>query len=111
MGWDALVARRFAGDRQAAIDWLVAKGLAWQDRQLAESLRSLGFEIEDSELQTTADAAVRALQGKRVLALTMHALVGDLVRPDLALDHIIAGCGVDIVWGRHGLVTAESLND
>jgi HAD superfamily hydrolase (TIGR01458 family) len=46
--------------------------------QLAESLRSLGFEIEDSELQTTADAAVRALQGKRVLALTMHALVGDL---------------------------------
>src|SRR6266849_8686074 len=46
--------------------------------QLAEALRSHGIEVEDAEVQTTADAAVRALRGKRVLALTMHALVGDL---------------------------------
>ena len=46
--------------------------------QLAEGLRSHGIEVEDAEVQTTADAAVRALKGKRVLALTMHALVGDL---------------------------------
>src|SRR5437763_2354698 len=46
--------------------------------QLAEELRSQGLAVEDGEVQTTADAAVRALRGKRVLALTMHALVGDL---------------------------------
>jgi len=46
--------------------------------QLAEELRGLGIEVDDDEVQTTADAAVRALKGKRVLALTMHALVGDL---------------------------------
>lgn len=46
--------------------------------QLAEDLRGLGIEVDDEEVQTTADAAVRALKGKRVLALTMHALVGDL---------------------------------
>jgi len=46
--------------------------------QLAEELRGLGLEVDDAEVQTTADAAVQALRGKRVLALTMHALVGDL---------------------------------
>jgi HAD superfamily hydrolase (TIGR01458 family) len=46
--------------------------------QLAEELRSQGIEVEDDEVQTTAAAAVHALRGKRVLALTMHALVGDL---------------------------------
>jgi HAD superfamily hydrolase (TIGR01458 family) len=46
--------------------------------QLAQILRDYGLEIDDDEVQTTADAAVRALRGKRVLALTMHALVGDL---------------------------------
>jgi HAD superfamily hydrolase (TIGR01458 family) len=46
--------------------------------QLGEILRSHGIEVDDAEVQTTADAAVRALSGKRVLALTMHALVGDL---------------------------------
>jgi HAD superfamily hydrolase (TIGR01458 family) len=47
-------------------------------RQLADELRALGLEIEEDELQTTAAAAARALAGKRVLALTMHAIVGDL---------------------------------
>jgi HAD superfamily hydrolase (TIGR01458 family) len=46
--------------------------------QLGEELRAEGFDVDDGEVQTTADAAVRALRGKRVLALTMHALVGDL---------------------------------
>jgi HAD superfamily hydrolase (TIGR01458 family) len=45
---------------------------------LAAELRKHGIELDDAEVQTTADAAVRLLQGKRVLALVMHALVGDL---------------------------------
>jgi HAD superfamily hydrolase (TIGR01458 family) len=45
---------------------------------LAEELRAIGIHVEDEELQTTARAAARALAGKRVLALTMHAVVPDL---------------------------------
>ena len=45
---------------------------------LAAELRSFGIELEDAELQTTAAAAARVLRGKRVLALTMTALVEDL---------------------------------
>ena len=40
--------------------------------QLAEALRLHGIEVEDAEVQVTADAAVTALRGKRVLALTMQ---------------------------------------
>jgi HAD superfamily hydrolase (TIGR01458 family) len=46
--------------------------------QLAQELRSQGIELEDDEMQTPADTAVAALAGRRVLALVMHALVGDL---------------------------------
>jgi HAD superfamily hydrolase (TIGR01450 family) len=46
--------------------------------QLAAELRAQGLEVADEELQTPSDAAVGALAGKRVLALTMHALVHDL---------------------------------
>src|SRR3954454_10180034 len=46
--------------------------------QLADLLRANGIEVDDDEVQTAASAAVRVLQGKRVLALTMHALVHDL---------------------------------
>ncbi|MBV8065384.1 MAG: TIGR01458 family HAD-type hydrolase [Actinobacteria bacterium] len=46
--------------------------------RLAEELNGVGFELDQSEIQTTAAAAVRALHGRRVLALTMHAIVGDL---------------------------------
>src|ERR1044071_733236 len=45
---------------------------------LAEELRRGGFELDDSELQTTASAAAHALAGRRVLALVMAALVSDL---------------------------------
>jgi HAD superfamily hydrolase (TIGR01458 family) len=47
-------------------------------RSLAEEIRSFGVELEDEELQTTPIAAARALAGKRVLALTMPAIVEDL---------------------------------
>ncbi len=46
--------------------------------QLATELQAMGIELDESEVQTTADAAVAALRGKRVLALVMHALIGDL---------------------------------
>jgi HAD superfamily hydrolase (TIGR01458 family) len=46
--------------------------------QLAEELRAIGLELEDEELQTTPRAAAHALAGKRVLALTMSAIVPDL---------------------------------
>ena len=42
---------------------------------LAEEIRSLGVDLADEELQTTATAAAHALRGKRVLALTMQALI------------------------------------
>ena len=54
--------------------------------KLAEELRSSGFELEDAEVQTTADAAVSALRGKRVLALVMQGIVGDLEGIDLVGD-------------------------
>jgi len=45
--------------------------------RLAEELRGIGIELEDEELQTTPRAAARVLAGRRVLALTMHAIVGE----------------------------------
>jgi HAD superfamily hydrolase (TIGR01458 family) len=51
--------------------------------QLAEFLRGMGIEVEDDEVQTAAGAAVHTLRGKRVLALTMHALVADLTELEL----------------------------
>jgi HAD superfamily hydrolase (TIGR01458 family) len=45
---------------------------------LASELRGMGIEIDDAELQTTADSAARLLAGRRVLALTMPAIVPDL---------------------------------
>ena len=50
---------------------------------LAEELREVGIDLSDDELQTTAVAAARALAGKRVLALTMHAVVEDLAGVEL----------------------------
>ena len=46
--------------------------------QLADQLRGFGVALDDEELQTTPQAAARALRGKRVLALTMAAIVDDL---------------------------------
>src|SRR4051794_1763887 len=53
---------------------------------MCEELRAAGVELDDSELQTTAQAAVHALRGKRVFALTMAAVVQDLEEIDLVGD-------------------------
>ena len=45
---------------------------------LAAELRAMGLELDDEELQTTALVAGRVLKGKRVLALTMEAILPDL---------------------------------
>jgi HAD superfamily hydrolase (TIGR01458 family) len=45
---------------------------------LAGELRAMGLELDDEELQTTPRAAAQVLAGRRVLALTMHAIVGEL---------------------------------
>ncbi len=44
----------------------------------AAELRAMGLELQDEELQTTALVAARVLEGKRVLALTMEAILPDL---------------------------------
>jgi HAD superfamily hydrolase (TIGR01458 family) len=46
--------------------------------QLAAELREMGIVLDDDELQTVPRAAARALKGKRVLALTMEAILPDL---------------------------------
>src|SRR5215210_648560 len=45
---------------------------------LAEGLRGMGVELDDEELQTTPRAAASKLAGRRVLAMTMHAIVPEL---------------------------------
>jgi HAD superfamily hydrolase (TIGR01458 family) len=45
---------------------------------LANELRALGVELDDDELQTTPAAAARVLKGRRVLAMTMAAILDDL---------------------------------
>jgi HAD superfamily hydrolase (TIGR01458 family) len=54
---------------------------------LADDLRSLGVPVEDDELQTIPGAAARALAGRRVLALVMDAIVGDLDGVELVGEH------------------------
>jgi HAD superfamily hydrolase (TIGR01458 family) len=46
--------------------------------QLVEQLNEMGFDIHEEELQTTGSVAVRALAGRRVLALTMPGILDDL---------------------------------
>ncbi|MBA2361330.1 MAG: TIGR01458 family HAD-type hydrolase [Actinobacteria bacterium] len=52
-------------------------------RMLVDELRALGFELDDEELQTTGATAARELAGKRVLALTMAAVLEDLGEVEL----------------------------
>ena len=54
--------------------------------QLAEELRAMGFELDDEELQTTPRAAARELEGRRVLALVMSAIVPELEGLELVGD-------------------------
>jgi HAD superfamily hydrolase (TIGR01458 family) len=46
--------------------------------KLAGELRAIGIDLEDDELQTTPHAAARELKGRRVLAMTMAAILDDL---------------------------------
>ena len=63
--------------------------------QLARELRSHGVDLDDDEVQTAARAAVRALRGRRVLALTLHARVHDLA----GLELVGAGAEAVLVGG------------
>jgi HAD superfamily hydrolase (TIGR01458 family) len=63
---------------------------------LAESLRGLGVELQDEELQTTTRAAAHALAGKRVLALTMAAVVQELEGVELVGE----GADAVLIGGR-----------
>src|SRR5918912_2841473 len=56
-------------------------------KQLTSELRRLGLELEEDELQTTPRAAAHALARKRVLALTMPAIVEDLEGVELVGEH------------------------
>jgi HAD superfamily hydrolase (TIGR01458 family) len=55
-------------------------------RILAQELRDIGVDLTDEELQTTPRAAARTLQGRRVLALTMAAIIEDLEGVELVGD-------------------------
>src|SRR5579875_341539 len=62
--------------------------------QLGEQLRSAGFDVDDTELQTTGSVASRALAGKRVLALTMPGMLDDLEGLELVgmnVDAVLLG--------------------
>jgi HAD superfamily hydrolase (TIGR01458 family) len=72
---DAVRRLRDAGHRLRFVTNATTRSKA----DLAAGLQGMGIELEVREVQTTADAAVEALRDRRVLALVMHALVGDNV--------------------------------
>jgi HAD superfamily hydrolase (TIGR01458 family) len=71
---DAVRRLRVAGHRVR----FVTNSTTTSRAQLGEHLRSIGFMLEDDELQTTGSVAARVLKGKRVLALTMPGILDDL---------------------------------
>src|SRR5213078_1994981 len=73
-GADAVRRLRAAGHRLR----FVTNSTTQTRASLAEALRGMGLELDDEELQTTPRAAAHALAGRRVLALTMHAIIGEL---------------------------------
>jgi HAD superfamily hydrolase (TIGR01458 family) len=76
---DAVAKLRDAGHRLRFVTNSTTRSRA----ALAEELRGFGVALQDEELQTTARAAARLLEGKRVLALTMPGVVEDLEGIDL----------------------------
>ncbi len=56
-------------------------------RELALELSERGVRVEEEELQTTPLAAARALDGRRVLALTMPRIIDDLKGIELVGDN------------------------
>jgi HAD superfamily hydrolase (TIGR01458 family) len=71
---DAIKQLREAGHRLRFITNSTTRSRA----ALGEELRTLGFEVDDDEVETTPRAAAHALAGKRVFALTMDAIRHDL---------------------------------
>ena len=71
---DAVKQLRSAGHRIR----FVTNSTIMSRAQLGNQLRTMGFTIDDEELQTTGGVAARVLHGKRVLALTMPGLLDDL---------------------------------
>jgi HAD superfamily hydrolase (TIGR01458 family) len=63
---------------------------------LVAELRSMGYELEDDDLQTTPIAAAEVLGGRRVYALVMSAIVPDLAGVELVGDSadsvLVGGC-------------------
>jgi HAD superfamily hydrolase (TIGR01458 family) len=57
---------------------LVTNNTTRSRTQLGSELRALGFDVDESEIETTPVAAARLLAGRRVLALTMAAIHSDL---------------------------------
>ena len=90
---DAVKRLRRAGHRLRFVTNATTRSKA----ELAAGLQAMGIELEVAEVQTTADAAVGALRGRRVLALVMHAFVGDLDEVDLVGENADAVliCGAD----------------
>ena len=82
-GADAVRRLRDAGHRLR----FVTNNTTRSRSALAVELRRIGIELDDDELQTTPMAAARALAGKRVLGLTMAAIVEDLAGIELVGDH------------------------
>jgi HAD superfamily hydrolase (TIGR01458 family) len=82
-GADAVRRLREAGHRLRFVTNNTTRSRA----ALAEELRGMGLALEDEELQTAPRAAAHALAGKRVLALTMSAIVGDLEGVELVGEH------------------------
>jgi HAD superfamily hydrolase (TIGR01458 family) len=78
-GGEAVRRLREAGHRLR----FVTNNTTHSRRGLAEEIRGFGVELDDEELQTTPVAAAHALKGKRVLALTMPAIVEDLAGVEL----------------------------
>jgi HAD superfamily hydrolase (TIGR01458 family) len=73
-GADAVRRLREAGHRLR----FVTNNTTQARATIAEGLRAMGIELDDEELQTTPRAAASKLAGRRVLAMTMHAIVGEL---------------------------------
>src|ERR671915_1357166 len=57
---------------------LVTNNTTRSRSELTSQLRALGFDVDESEIETTPVAAARFLEGRRVLALTMAAIHSDL---------------------------------
>ena len=94
---DAVRRLRVAGHRIR----FVTNSTTMSRAQLGDSLRVLGFAIDDDELQTTGSVASRVLKGKRVLALTMPGILDDLEGLQLV------GMNVDAVLIGGALMTAD----